>query len=349
MKKAVLFILMVFFSCFNPIRAEGENLSLRQLAETNRIRIGAAVTPYYFAEPDYVNTLTNEFDTVTPENQLKWAVLRPEENEFDFSSADSVVAFAVSNGMSVRGHNLVWHFMNPDWLDRGAWTRNEMTNLLYQHISKVVGRYRGVIREWDVVNEPLNDDGAMRKSIWMNLIGPDYIEYAFRWAHQADPDAMLFLNDYDTEMSPVKSVALYELVRKLLRKKVPIHGVGFQCHWDLNRLPNRSVLRKNMKKFSDLGLLIEITEADVRFKGAPTEDKLKRQAKAYEMMLKTALSIPQFRGFVLWGLTDKYSWIPYFFQDYGNALIFDGDYVKKPGYFAIRNVLWDNAVSGEKR
>lgn len=335
------YIIMILFSFIGGLFGEtdSDNRSLKQLAELNHIRIGTAVAPYYFAEPDYVNVLTNEFDTVTPENQLKWAVLRPEDNVFDFSSGDSVVAFAVSNKISVRGHNLVWHFMNPDWLDRVNWTKKEITNLLCQHIKKVVKRYKGTILEWDVVNEPLNENGKLRKSVWLNRIGPDYIEKSFRWAHEADPKAILFINEYGTEMPGKKADGLYDLLKQLLKKKVPIHGVGFQCHFDLEKIPDREKMAQNILRFAKLGLKIEFTEVDIRFKGDKTEKLLQAQAKAYEDLMNVALITPNFSSFVLWGFTDKYSWVPYFFQDYGNALIFDEEFSKKPAYYALKKAL----------
>lgn len=339
-KRPAAVFLFLFFSLNVSTSGHADtNAGLKTLAAERNIRIGAAVAPYYFSEPEYADVLTNEFNLVTPENQLKWSVLRPEEGKFDFSSADSVLAFAGSNGMEVRGHALVWHFMNPEWLDRTKWSRTELTNLLFQHIYRVVSRYKGIIREWDVVNEPLNDGGSFRRSVWMDVIGPDYIELAFRWAHQADPEAALYLNEYDAEWNTVKSLALYELVRSLLRKKVPVHGVGFQCHWELGKIPKTSVLKKNLKRFADLGLKVEITEADVRFRDEPTERKLQEQARAYETMLRAAMETGNFQAFVLWGISDKYSWVPFFFQDYGNALVFDGEYGKKPAYFALRKVL----------
>ena len=171
--------------------------SLRSLAQARGIAIGAAVGPQYLRdEPAYAETLGREFSMLTPENAMKFGLVHPDRDRYDFTDADYIVDFAEAHGMQVRGHNLVWHFQLPTWLTEGTWTRDELIAILHEHITTVVGHYRGRVAAWDVVNEAVGDDGSLRDTIWLRGIGPEYVDMAFRWAHEADPDALLFYNDY---------------------------------------------------------------------------------------------------------------------------------------------------------
>jgi endo-1,4-beta-xylanase len=316
-------------------------LSLRALAEIRDIQIGAAVAARPLqSEALYTETLAREFSMLTPENAMKFESLHPDRDRYDFGNADAIVDFAEAHGMQVRGHTLVWHNQLPRWLTEGNWTRDELIEILREHIMTVVGRYRGRVVAWDVVNEAVADDGSsLRDSIWLRGIGPEYIDMAFRWAHEADPDALLFYNDWGGEGQGPKCDAIYALVRDLWQRDVPIHGVGLQMHVGLDACPEPQDVAANMERLAALGLEVHITEMDVRIDLPATQEELDEQARVYRDMLQVCLSAENCTGFVLWGFTDSHSWIPDFFQGCGAALIFDKAYHPKPGCNALMDVL----------
>jgi endo-1,4-beta-xylanase len=276
---------------------------------------------------------------ITPENAMKFGPLHPGRDSYDFGDADSIVDFAKSHGMEVRGHALVWHNQLPGWLIGKSWERDELIEVLREHIMTVVGRYRGRIDAWDVVNEAVADDGSLRDAIWLRSIGPDYIDMAFRWAHEADPQARLFYNDYGGEGLGRKSEAIYDLVQGLRRRGVPIHGVGLQMHIGLWPFPSPQDVAANMSRLDALGLEVHVTEMDVRIVSPVTDEKLAEQARIYGDMLRVCLSARNCKAFALWGFTDRYSWIPQFFPGSGWALIFDESYRPKPAYNALSDAL----------
>jgi len=241
--------------------------------------------------------------------------------------------------MLVRGHTLVWHNQNPGWLEEGEWTRDELIEVLREHITTVVGRYRGRIAAWDVVNEAIDEDGELRDTLWLRVIGPEYIEMAFRWAHEADPEAQLFYNDYAGEGVNRKSNAIYAMVRNLLEQDVPIHGVGLQMHVTVSNSPRSQDVQANLERLAGLGLEVQITEMDVRIPGEPSERTLAQQAEVYGSMMDVCLEAENCSAFVLWGFTDRHSWVPGFFSGWGSALIFDESYAPKPAYDALQEVL----------
>ena len=313
---------------------------MRDCGQTHGVQIGAAVAARGLRnDPRYAETLTRYFGMVTPENEMKFGPIHPAQNLYDFDNADYIVDFAQVNGMQVRGHTLVWHNQLPLWVEKGDWTKEELMEVLRDHIYTVVGRYRGHVAAWDVVNEALNDNGTLRDTIWLRVIGPEYIELAFRWAHEADPDALLFYNDYNAEWTNRKADGVYALVEDLVQRDVPIHGVGLQMHLDLTMCPDSESVAANIDRLLTLGVQVHITEMDVRIPKPVTEEQLEAQAAVYGDMLRVCLSSESCTAFVLWGFTDNYSWVPGFFPGYGSALIFDEDYEPKPACEALEKVI----------
>ena len=198
---------------------------------------GAALDPAYFDEKPYRALAARELTCVTPENQMKWGLVEPLRGMFDWKAADALVAFAKANGQKVRGHTLVWHSQLPLWLINGAFKPNELKDLMVAHIAAEAGRYKGAIYAWDVVNEPFTDDGQWRKSIWYDAMGPDYVAIALHAARAADPDAKLYVNDYNVETAGPKTRALYDLVASLKAAGAPIDGVGLQSHFVAGAAP----------------------------------------------------------------------------------------------------------------
>lgn len=268
---------------------------------------------------------------------MKWETVEPTQGHYDWSGGDAVVAFARAHGMRVRGHNLVWHNQLPGWLTSGTWTPAQLHALLVGHVTTEVRHYRGEIAQWDVVNEPLNEDGTLRPSMWEATLGPSYIADAFRAAHAADPHAKLFINDYNIEGLGAKSDGMYHLVRSLKAQGVPIDGVGFQAHFVLGQVP--STMKANLRRFAALGLDVAVTELDVRMQLPVTDAKLAQQASDYAAVTDDCLAVRRCLGVTVWGFTDSDSWIPGWFTGYGAATPYDEDFRPKPAYYAIRAAL----------
>lgn len=315
-------------------------IPLHSLAQARGIEIGAAVRVRPLrTEPLYAETLRREFNLLTPEVAMKWKYLRPNRDTYSFDDADTIVDFAIANGMTIRGHTLVWDVNLPRWLVNGNFTSDQLTEILREHIYTVVGRYRGRVAVWDVVNEAVATDGSLKDTFWLRGIGPQYIELAFRWAREADPTARLFYNDAWGEGLGRKSDGIYNLVKDLLARGVPIHGVGLQMHMSLGDPRRPEDVKSNMNRLAKLGLEIHVTEMTVKLKEPVTEETLMAQAMVYRDVLTAALSVKNFKAFVLWGFTDKYSSIPGRFPGHGASLMLDENYRPKPAYTAVRDVL----------
>ena len=315
---------------------------LRQIALTRGLRFGAAVDRLFRNDAEgaqFKLLLSREFSVLTPENDMKHQRLQPSRGVYTFTRADSMVAFAEASGMQVRGHTLVWHAQNATWLTAGNWTSAEARALLIDHVRHVVEHYRGRVVAWDVVNEALNDDGTLRATIWSGLIGPDYIELAFRTAHAADPQALLFYNDYSIEGSNPKSDSAYALVQRLLGVGVPIHGIGFQGHFTVGGLPAKSVLDSNIARFAALGLKVHFTELDIRMPQPSTAAQQATQAENYRDVVDVCVRQPACTTIVTWGVTDRETWVPSTFPGWGEPLLFDSAYRPKIAYWSIHNLL----------
>jgi endo-1,4-beta-xylanase len=284
----------------------------------------------------YVRDFLSTFTSLTPENAMKWAVVEPHRGDFSFGDADALVDFAQREHRRVRGHTLVWDEQLPGWLTDHTWSPAELTKVLTTHIDTVVGRYRGRLESWDVVNEPLDDDGTLTNDVFLRTLGPDYIGIAFRLAHAADPHARLFLNEIATELPSPKQDALVALVRKLKADGVPIDGVGLQDHTDAGDYPSRAILAHTMRRFTDMGLDVEITELDVQLnRGHHVADPLQAQADAYAAAGAACAANPRCTGLTVWGVTDRWSWK----GAAAMALLFDADGKPKPALAALLHTL----------
>ncbi len=333
--RSIYGILIWGIVCFTLSVADAQDVAGRP-----EFYFGAAVSmsPFY-EEPIYRQTLQNEFSVIVAENAFKWDSVRPTRTTYNFNDTDALVNFAEANNMKVRGHTLVWHNQLPAWLTSGNFTRDEVIQILREHILTFVGRYRGRIWSWDVVNEAIDDSGNFRtSSFWYQKIGPEYIKLAFDFAHEADPGAILYYNDYSIEGLSPKSDAVYALLRDLRNQGTPVHGVGWQMHQiaGFRIMPQNE---RNARRLTSLGLEFSMTEMDVRIQLPTSPAKLIQQAEGYRSSINFCLKNPNCKALVLWGFTDKYSWIPGTFPGYGDALIFDLNYQPKPAYTAIRDSL----------
>jgi endo-1,4-beta-xylanase len=313
--------------------------SLAACATEADILIGTSVVDVALSSDlTYAKLLASEFSAATPENAMKFEIIHPEQDIYNFEQADRIVDYAQTHGLAIRGHTLVWHRQLPAWLTEREWDKYELTLVLITHIQKIVGQYRGQVLAWDVVNEAFNSDGSYRDTLWYRVIGPEYIEIAFRAAHTADPDALLFYNDFDAERINQKSTAIFEAIQAMLDKGVPIHGIGLQAHFRPENMPSGLQISQNMKHFAKLGLDIHITEMDVAL-ASNEPQALNSQAQAYRDVIYACLGQANCKLFSVWGLADHVSWVPQHFEGLNAPLLFDSAYQPKPAYDAVLAAL----------
>ncbi|MDF6042177.1 endo-1,4-beta-xylanase [Streptomyces sp. JH14] len=320
-----------------------EQGSLHDLAVAHGKYFGSATDNPELPDAAYAATLGSEFGQITPGNSMKWDTTEPQQGQFSFAKGDVITDFARDHGQTVRGHTLVWHSQLPGWV--GSLPAAQVEAAMTQHITEVAGHYRGEVAAWDVVNEPFNDDGTFRTSPFYNAMGSDYVATALRAAHAADPDAKLYINDYNTEGPGAKSDAMYDLVSELVAEGVPIDGVGFQGHLAVQYgFPGG--MQQNLQRFADLGLDVAVTELDVRMQLPADATKLATQATYYRNVVEACLAVARCVGITVWDYTDKYSWVPGAFPGQGAANLYDENLRPKPSYAAVRTALGGDDEGG---
>lgn len=338
--------ILIGLCCLVTVQTPFAQETLRTAAQKRGINIGAAVgTAFWKNEAPYRKSLGEEFNILVAENAMKFAQIEPSRNNFRWSETDALVEFARQNGMQVRGHTLVWG-NNGGYAETGNFGRAELLDIMKNHIRAVVGRYRGKILEWDVVNEAVADGTGpvvLKDNFWLRGIGQDYLDSAFHYAHQADPAALLIYNDYRAEAACPKADKIYALVRAMRGRGVPIHGVGMQAHMSapgtLRQLPDLSQIDANMKRLAAIGIRVSITEFDFRVRAPASAQDLDVQKSGYQSMLGVCLANPNCKTFVTWGFTDKYSYVPGVDEGWGAALPFDEFYRAKPAYYGLLDAL----------
>ena len=305
---------------------------LAEIAGGSALDLGFAIAPERLAEPEYREIVDTHASLVVAENVMKWETTEAAPGEWDFAAADELAEYARTTGKKLYGHTLVWHSQLPAWvktLDKAA-----MQKAMEDHVRTQAEHFRGQVFAWDVVNEAVDEDGTRRDdSPFQATLGDDYIATAFRVAHEADPDAQLCYNDYDLEAIGPKSDGVYALVKDLLAQDVPIDCVGFQGHLIGGKVPDD--LQENLKRFVDLGVSVRFTELDVRIPTPASEADLAQQAKDYASVVTACLAVEGCLGITAWGVTDRYSWVPQWFEGYGAALLWDEDYATKPAFDAV--------------
>ncbi|MEU8165580.1 endo-1,4-beta-xylanase [Micromonospora sp. NPDC049004] len=343
--------------------------SLATLGQRHGLKIGTAVNAEALndaSDPQYRRLASSEFSSVTAENAMKWESLEPTRGTYDWTAADQLVEFAQRNRQAVRGHVLVWHNQLPAWLTSGvadgSISKQELRELLRKHITTVVNHYRGKIWQWDVVNEAVSDpwdtpSTLHYKGFWAQNLGPDYIADAFRWARAADPKALLFYNDYNIEAfgsgNPAddKTQFVYDMAKRLRAQGVPIDGVGSQGHLG-TQYGNFDTLQVTaaLKRFAALGLATAFTEVDVRSEmteavragnSAEINPRLQASAANFSVLMKACLAVRTCLSYTVWGFSDKYSWVPDWFNDppEGLATIYDENYQPKRAYQELKSDL----------
>ena len=288
------------------------------------VPFGAAVRAGLLdSDAEYSSAVRKYCDVIVPEGGMIWNDLRPDKSTFDFRQADTVASFAVKNGLKLHGHTLVWYGVMPEWtqnLDTPSLARDE----LLHHIDTVVGRYKNLMRAWVVVNEPLTDNAVrfddLRPTIWQRTMGIEHLSVAFHAAHAADPDARLLINEFDIEYVGERyrnrRAALTALVRYLVDRGVPVHGVGVQGHLKADRTIDTEGLREFARDMKALGLTISVTELDVIDDLLPadigTRDML--VARTAQRMLSSLSEVDRLDSVLTWGITDKYTWVPSYYK-----------------------------------
>ncbi|WP_240676120.1 endo-1,4-beta-xylanase [Botryobacter ruber] len=311
--------------------------------------------------------LAKHFNSISPENLLKWGSIHPKPDTYNFQPADSYVALGQQHNMFVVGHTLVWHNQTPNWVfedEKGnPVTREVLLKRMEEHINTVVGRYKGKIHGWDVVNEALNDDGTMRQSKWYKIIGEDFIQKAFEFAHKADPEAELYYNDYNM-WKPAKRDGAIRLVRSLQEKGIKVHGIGMQGHWGVQPdKPTLQQIEESIVKFADLGVNVMITELDIDVlpnpsnrqgadidatfefdekynlytTGLPEEQQQQLTARYAEIFTLFRKHRDKISRVTFWGVTDRDSWLNNWPMRGRTSypMLFDRNYQPKPAFEAV--------------
>lgn len=324
---------------------------LKELAEDRQIQIGSFAALKYLRERPYSNILVTEFEYLIVDGEPNWKfedhTLRPTPDTFDFADMDHVFAFADENNMPVRVQHMLWGDDKwlPDWLKNGNYSKEQLMEIIRNHILTVGQRYKGQVREYTVVNEAFSRKLVTggNRDWWGERLGYDYIDNAFKWAKEADPNAILILNDFGNETEGDISNLQYEYVKSAKQRGIPIDAIGMQMHISGNSAPSKEDVVKNMKRFSELGVKVYVTEFDVNMHDVKQikEDEDQLQAKIYGDMLGACIEVgptvcPNF-GFL--GLTDRQSWYNGIGLHDAYPLMFDDDYNPKPAFFAVRGVL----------
>ena len=353
--------------------------SLRTLASKVNLRMGTAIIPQDLTTTGNEQIAQDQFSAVTPGNEMKWQVVEPQRGVFNWTGADNLVNFAEAHGQLVRGHTLMWHNQLPNWLTSGVSEQDssgncpagspstcisdsQLKDLLHQHITTEVSRFRGRIWQWDVVNEMASDNGTglnVTTDFWLQHLcqsdptqacATNAIGDAFRWAHAADPNALLCYNDYNIageDGTNAKFDTAFQLVSTMLAQHVPISCVGDQGHLDLQFGFNPTMMTQDLQAYANLGLKVAITEADVRTFVETTDanqtplDRLAPLAEAnwYDGMLNACLAVRACIDFTVWGFEDGDSWVPGTFAGEGNADLYDVNLNPKPAFTQLQESL----------
>ncbi len=363
----ILVLLFIILSAANCKKARSkiypepplavDTITLKSVAP---FKVGAAIDVYLLQSNSlYKNILLKEHSSITTENTLKWPSVHPAENTFDFSGGDYIADFCQTNGKRLHGHCLIWYQSNPEWLNYFNGDSLAWEGLFKTHIQTLVAHYKGKITGWDVVNEAFHDqDGSLRVNdvytsdnfddgcIWARHLGRDYIARAFIYAHEADPSALLFYNDYGQEWNERKTDSIITMINDFKARGIPINGLGVQMHTDINA-PEDGII-KALQKVAATGLQIHISELDISVNPSNNTSLQFSNALAQQHADKFAFIVHQYRllvpvaqqyGITTWNVGDKDSWLRSYLMHTDWPLLFDDAYARKPAYYSFRNAL----------
>ena len=369
---ALFLSLLILNSCEQKkeeVEKENNSVGLKDAYKEDFL-IGVALNTSQIEEQDSVQNklISTEFNSVTPENIMKSLLIHPNKDTYNFDLPDKLVALAEKNDMHIQGHTLVWHSqLSPFFKEISDSTA--MVEALKDHINTIVGRYKGKINAWDVVNEALNDDGTLRKTVFLDVLGEDYLSLVFNLTQKADPEVELFYNDYSMT-NPNKRAGAIRIIKRMQEQGVRVDGIGMQGHWDLNR-PSIEEIETSIVQYAELGIKVDITELDVSvipmpwdFSGAdvnvkfestdPTMNPYPKQlpnsikdqlAKRYEDIFKLFLKHKdKINRVTFWGVNDGDSWK----NDWpiegrtNYPLLFDRNNEKKKAYHSLIKLKSDS-------
>jgi len=325
--------------------------TLKAAASCTGRLFGAALAASHLGETAYA-TAAREHSFVTPENEMKWDQIEPTRGAFNFAPGDQIVSFAMQNGMKIKGHTLVWHKQLPAWVTALS-SATDVRAAMLDHINGVMSHYKGKVAAWDVVNEAWvvsadAGDGRpmIRDSVFSSALGPSFIDEAFTAARQADPGALLVYNEFGNEGLSDKATAVYDMIKDMKSRGIPIDGVGMQMHIGINTAPTAGDVAQNMQRFADLGVQIFISEMDVNTCAGYSLDQEKTQ---YHDMVAACVAQSACAAVTVWGITDKYTWLNINVNPNSNAgcatgvlpapLLWDENYAKKSAYNGVMNAL----------
>ena len=363
---------VILISCKEEKKPEASKVKLTlKDAFKKEFLIGSAVNDFHITGKDSlgVKLVQTEYNTITPENSMKWMYMEPEKGIFNFEMADQYIDFSTKNDLAFIGHNLVWHSQLADWVAEID-NKEELSESLKNHVQTIASRYKGKIHGWDVVNEALNEDGTLRNSIFLEKLGPEYLVNSFKWAQEADPDVELYYNDYNMA-NPEKRAGAVKLVKMLQENGAKIDGIGMQGHWNLEG-PSLNEIEESILAYSKLGLKVMITELDITvlpnpwdLEGAevsqnfensefmnPYPDQLpdsvsnklaNRYQDIFKLFKKHADKISRV---TFWGVNDRQSWLNGWpIRGRTNyPLLFDKDYRPKAAYDSVLKVATDSVL-----
>lgn len=303
---------------------------------------GTAIDNVVLDNKQYTSIAFNksEFNQVTPANGQKWVSVEATRNVFNFTLGDQIVNPSKKAGQLRRCHNFVWHQQLPDWLTSQKWSKQELLSILENHIKHEAQHYYNDCYAWDVVNEAFNDNGTYRSDIWLDTLGPSYIESAFKFAKKyTAPGTKLYYNDYNIETVNNKSLAVQTLVKSLQAKNIQIDGVGLQSHFITGSSPSYDQIRAAQQLFTSLGLETALTELDVRTQLPDTAALQATQATNYADSVRACVDEKRCVGVTVWDFWDPVSWVPSTFPGQGDADLYDANFTRKPAYYAVADVL----------
>ena len=321
----------IILNVLAPADFERSGDRLKDAAPGSGVAFGSAISPVFYMQADggvYESIAATEFGVLTPESSMKWIAINPLPGRFEFADMDNLASFARVNGMQVRGHPLVWYRSLPEWVEQSDAADREIH--MREYITRVMGRYSDAVSYWDVINEPLADDGSLRDSLWLEAMGEQYIDVAFAQARELDPTSVLVLNEYDINFAGPKFDGLLSLLDRLSEREVPVDAVGFQLHV-FSSFDHYDELAANMAAIAERGLDIHVTELDVAI---VDDDSEQAQANVYAGIVDTCLAQPRCTVLQTWGFSDRYS-----FRTNQTPLYLDRNYAIKPAYQALQEAL----------
>lgn len=343
------------------LNAHAADETIRQLAKERGRFIGTILNSEWFnddIEPEFEEIHKTQFNVVVAENEMKFDATEPNEDEFNFEKGDKMVKYALANNIRVRGHALAWHSQVPNWVNNYKGQKEKLLAVLKNHITKVVTHYKGKVAEWDVVNEAINDDynadWRSTNSVWYEGIGAEFLDSAFVWTHEADPDAELCYNDYSIEWGlreGSKASFVVEQVKRWKANNIPITCVGTQTHIEIAHETTPQNVRALAKALAELNVTLNITELDIGFpKGSAgnlSAADYAKQGHIYRQFMDVFLEEPNMGEFVMWGLTDAHSWLDEQ-QGKTEGLLYDKQYQPKPAYDSVMASLKAHPASEVK-